>query len=435
MKIKLSGITLLFIAFISLTHTSFANPKKAAAELAQTAVSNDATESKLAISELREMGAGGLEAMFSAHAEAIKAFTANGDKTQNWLKLAAAIDSVSMQKDSYASQLYWFTDLERAKAEAKRTGKPILSLRLLGNLNEELSCANSRFFRTALYSNSEISSYLKTHYVLHWQSVRPAPRVTIDFGDGRKMETTLTGNSIHYILNSDGYVLDAIPGLYGPKVFLSLLQQAESFSRSLANAKTLPSQTPYYGNQLRRIDRAWNADLTKANVTLKRNENPAPVTPVALPAVPATIAANGAVSKMISESTLMPVFIMRDRFSELEKQTDLEQWKTLSKFRLDQVTLDAASRGVIQRKLSIKSAELDKLVKQFEENVALDTVRNEYLFHSKILRWLSEGSGNDLDKFNERVYAELFMTPHADPWLGLFTPETFNGIENSGISK
>jgi hypothetical protein len=51
--------------------------------------------------------------------------------------------------------------------------------------------------------------------------------VTIDFGDGRKLEQTLTGNSIHYVLDSDGRPIDAIPGLYSPQVFLENLKDAE----------------------------------------------------------------------------------------------------------------------------------------------------------------------------------------------------------------
>ena len=74
---------------------------------------------------------------------------------------AAALDAVGQQRDCYASQLYWFTDLEQAKAAAKASGKPILSLRLLGRLDEEFSCANSRFFRTALYANGEVSKVLR----------------------------------------------------------------------------------------------------------------------------------------------------------------------------------------------------------------------------------------------------------------------------------
>ncbi len=82
------------------------------------------------------------------------------------------------QRDCYASKLYWYTDLEQAKEKAKATGKPILSLRLLGKLDQDLSCANSRFFRVALYPNAEISKLLQDRYILHWKSVRPAPKVT-----------------------------------------------------------------------------------------------------------------------------------------------------------------------------------------------------------------------------------------------------------------
>jgi len=107
---------------------------------------------------------------------------------------------VAQQKNSYIAGLYWHTDLEEAKKASTAANKPILSLRLLGKLTDEFSCANSRFFRTVLYSNADVSEYLKEHYVLHWKSVRPVPKVTIDYGDGRKLERTLTGNSIHYVL-------------------------------------------------------------------------------------------------------------------------------------------------------------------------------------------------------------------------------------------
>src|SRR5207302_894835 len=115
----------------------------------------------------------------------------------------------------FTSRLYWYTDLDQAQAAAKASGKPILTLRLLGRLNEEFSCANSRFFRTVLYANAEVSQRLREHFILHWESVRPVPKVSIDFGDGRKLERTITGNSIHYILDCDGHIIDALPGLYG----------------------------------------------------------------------------------------------------------------------------------------------------------------------------------------------------------------------------
>ena len=140
-----------------------------------------------------------------------------------------AIDQIGGQRTCSVSRLYWHTDLEGAMLEAQRTGKPILSLRMLGKLTEEYSCANSRFFRTTLYSNQEISDSLREHYILHWQSVRPVPRVTIDFGDGRKLERTLTGNSAHYVLDSDGQPLDALPGLYSPQAFQAWLARLIDF--------------------------------------------------------------------------------------------------------------------------------------------------------------------------------------------------------------
>src|SRR6187397_894201 len=135
-------------------------------------------------------------------------------------ELRKSIDQVGRQRGCSVSRLYWYTDLDQAKAAAEKLGRPILSLRMLGKLTDEFSCANSRFFRTTLYANTEVARYLQQHFVLHWKSVRPVPKVTIDFGDGRKLERTLTGNSIHYVLDSQGHVIDALPGLYGPKVFL-----------------------------------------------------------------------------------------------------------------------------------------------------------------------------------------------------------------------
>jgi hypothetical protein len=89
--------------------------------------------------------------------------------------------------------LRWHESFDDARAEARRRGRPILSLRLLGRLDEELSCANSRFFRAMLYPDPTVQRVLENGFVLHWRSVRPVPVVTIDFGDGRSLVRTLTG--------------------------------------------------------------------------------------------------------------------------------------------------------------------------------------------------------------------------------------------------
>ena len=140
------------------------------------------------------------------------------------------------------ARLFWFTDLNAARAQAKREGKPILSLRLLGNLSDEYSCANSRLFRVLLYPNTQINRRLRDNFVLHWSSERPVPVATIDMGDGRVIKRTLTGNSAHYLLSADGQPLDVLAGLYAPAEFEKWLKNGADFARDwqAMNAEARP---------------------------------------------------------------------------------------------------------------------------------------------------------------------------------------------------
>ena len=132
---------------------------------------------------------------------------------------AAAIDREAAQKDAFKSGLFWYTDLSEAVTAAKANNKPILSLRLLGRLDEEMSCANSRFFRKTLYVDPAVIKVMKEQYILHWESVRPVPIITIDYGNGTKVSRTLTGNSIHYLLSPKGDLIDGLPGLIDAPTF------------------------------------------------------------------------------------------------------------------------------------------------------------------------------------------------------------------------
>ncbi len=87
--------------------------------------------------------------------------------------------------------------------------------------------------RTVLYANRLLSQFLQDNYVLLWSSERPVPKVTIDFGDGRTMERTITGNAVHYVLDGRGRPLDAIPGLYEPATFKEVLERARLLHTAL----------------------------------------------------------------------------------------------------------------------------------------------------------------------------------------------------------
>lgn len=381
---------------------------------------NPASRLTQEVGTLRKQGSKGLQTFLKAHASQL-----------HDPQVRAALDQLCQQRDCYASRLYWYTDLEQAKAAAQASGKPILSLRLLGKLDQDLSCANSRFFRVALYPNAEISQVLQDRFILHWQSVRPAPKITIDFGDGRKLERTITGNSIHYILDSSGRPIDAIPGLYAPKAFLQQLQQAEVVAQEyskISNGQRDRFLQRYHSDRLQAISTQWAADLAKLGIQTppqrSTSVNPSQIT--------AATAAPLAVSKMVVETPLLRTLQSASYRENLVKLTDEDGWNKIAQLYAADTKLDANSVSLIRSKS--KTQNLQGLVKNFETVMAIDTVRNEYMLHSQIHQWFVEGNQTqDVAILNEKVYAQLFLTPSSDPWLGLAPKDIFSAIENDGM--
>lgn len=415
--------------------------------LARLALSENSSESATAIKTLREMGPAGLRVMLEIYNDEIKRHasdaTSGRDTSPEWQRLTAALDAVSQQRDSYASGLYWYTDFEQAKRAAAASHKPILSLRLLGNLNEEFSCANSRFFRTVLYANSEVASILRERFILHWKSVRPAPRVTIDFGDGRKLERTLTGNSIHYVLDTEGRVVDALPGLYGPKAFLRGLAQAEDVVRQYAGKDEAQQAQIFYRYHRTRVNQTaadWSEDVQKsggrapstvlARVSARRqNPDAIEIAPVAM-------------TKAVVEVNILKA--MTTDAVELEAVMDEAAWARIAALHAQDARLDESSIALIRRHTPATTEnasgktggqdQLSRIVQKLEGNMALDTVRNEYVLRNRIHAWLANRAWNmTVDALNEKVYAELFLTPASDPWLGLYSPDAYTALENGGL--
>jgi hypothetical protein len=374
---------------------------------------------------LRKSGPTGLKTFLNQHPQILQESTT----TLPPEPFRRALDSLCRQRDCHASQLYWYTDLNQAKAIAKASGKPILSLRLLGQLDQELSCANSRFFRVALYPNAEISKILRDRFILHWESVRPAPKVTVDFGDGRRLERTVTGNSIHYILDASGQPIEAIPGLYGPQAFLKHLLAAETAAqtyRQSSNGEAFLRQ--YHRDRLTQLEQQWTSDLRALGVTI-------PLRPTASIAGPigAEFAAQRAMTKSVVEAPL--VSSLRN-LATLTEITDRAAWEKLAQRYRREAVLDNRSIHLIRAKKVDQgnNQAFQAVVQQFESSMALDTVRNEYLLHSQLHRWFTEGTViRSVTQLNDRVYAELFLTPNTDPWLGLAPKDVYSAIEKDGL--
>lgn len=387
----------------------------------------------------RARGPEGLDELLEIHQTLV-------DRDDDTASIESLITEVAAARDAHISGLFWFTDLDKAKAAAAKTNRPILSLRMMGNLTDEYSCANSRFFRTALYANQEISEYLKSNFVLHWKSVRPVPKVTIDFGDGRVLHRTLTGNSIHYILTADGRPVDALPGLYSPQLFRIYLERgAELVEMLRENEDEAGVVIRWLHDSLRRdLVSDWEARFGVAQTELaaraaEQGEQ------VSVEPVDAVDAAPLAVGKSFVEARLAEEVVMK-RLETLQQRTDTQMWEMMAESYRDGAILDEQSRAIVARHAGCACSgdgsdfemteELSKKIEQFEKAIALDTVRNEFLMHVKIHKWFADGETEvDLERLNDRVYDELFLTPSSDPWIGLVPEHIYTALEGEGIER
>lgn len=84
-----------------------------------------------------------------------------------------------------------------------------------------------------LFSSDEVAKYINDTFEPAWESVRPAPRVTIDFGNGQVVRRTLRGNIATYVCGPDGVVYDVLPGIYDPAEYRKQLEALKALASSL----------------------------------------------------------------------------------------------------------------------------------------------------------------------------------------------------------
>lgn len=370
---------------------------------------------------------GELKQLLSEHAARERA----GESAASLAALESHIDALAGAKDAAFSGLYWHRDLAEAKREAEARKLPILSLRLLGDLTCDRSCANSRFFRTALYANADLAGWLGANVILHWESVRPVPVIVIDMGDGRRIERTITGNSIHWLLLPDGSVVDGFPGLYGPQAFRQALEPAVRVAQNALAGPARERAGVLAGHHWTTRSRL-EAEAAKAGIWAE---------PVAARGrFPR--AGEGAQMAMGKSAVERP---MLDALGDTPAPED-PKWDRVTAMHLERCRLDARSKKLMARKSarSMRGAEEQaELAAQFERLMAKDTAQNELRLRPVILLWLSRGMGkglrgqgpqeDQLRALNRRVYAELFLTPEDDPWLGLAPRAEYAALEDAGL--
>ncbi|MCC6998949.1 MAG: hypothetical protein IT370_30330 [Deltaproteobacteria bacterium] len=309
--------------------------------------------------------------------------------------------------------LTWHSDLSAARADAARRARPILSLRLLGRLDEELSCANSRFFRATLYPAAEVAALLDARFTLHWQPLRPVPVVTIDFGDGRVLTRTLTGNSAHLVLDRHGRSVDVLPGLFDAGSFARLLAAAADLAQdtaALGGPTRAQRLARWHTSRAEAITRAWRADLVRiglppATIARTAPEDLAAITPWQ------RLAADYA-------HVALPDPDVRARLTDALRATPPSAGTRAT---------DAHSAGALApTKMMVERPLLDVLL-PLARTIAEDTLLSQFELHRRAHLHLATSTVSDPDALTDWVYRDLFQMPPEDPWLGL-RPDAFDAL-------
>lgn len=376
--------------------------------------------------------------------ELVQELRAGNYKTINWLyetywtsnlnyetyrsnkKFLKLFDNVCGQKDAVSSKLFWYSNVEEALAAAKKENKPVLCLQMLGNLREDFSCANSRFFRTLLYSNTKVSETLRDKYILCWESVIEVPKVTIEYPDGKKQIQTITGNSMQLVMNKDGEILDALPGLYGPEFFATWLQQ---FSGN-TNVKTLREK------QQQRIKELKNVELSaKLNsedwgniVEEEKIENTeAPIK--------ALKASEISVAKTVVEAPVYSkVFKVNKKFMKTSTKVNMSEFGFYEAYGFKNEGISAKTQELIMAKKKYNSQEILATMKTTSDNLSKESIRNDVKLHVTILEWLqNESISKNKKEFVTKVYKDIFLTPLNDKRMGLYDRSIYSATTDDGF--
>jgi hypothetical protein len=408
------------------------------------------------VTRLRAGGAAQLDALIAEYRE-----LPNRPKLEDaaW---RALIDEVAGQRDAHYGGLFWHTELSAALAEAQASGKPVLSLRMLGELTSEYSCANSRLFRTLLYADPELTAWLEHNFVLHWSSERPVPRVAIDFGDGRVVERTITGNSAHFVLDARGRTLDVIPGLWAAPSFRAALGESLALHGSLAHART---ERQWRAELAAHHEAAFRAAATRLTDELTRVRGQ----PQDLLAVQAWLAGSPAPRDRVPAVDAVPIAISKSKIEapilaaapgalggSASRVLPEASGKIGPRDDLERMIIGARMSGDVKlhaNSLAIIAAErpLDRLVSEDQLEGAMqamldalyvsirqDTGKNALELHPRVHAELAARARDrdalDFADVDAWVYASLFETPIEDAWLGLVDPTVYTGLGGGGLS-
>ena len=222
------------------------------------------------------------------------------------------------------------------------------------------------------------------------------------------IERTFTGNSAHYVLDAKGRVVDAIPGLVAPGAFVRALADARARRRTPSPASPTPTSASTSPSGRRRP------------CARRRRRGPPTFRPRGSRAP-----AGSAVGAGLSDEAWAAVARLHADDARLSRES----------VRVMETKTNAVSVMPIALAKGLVETPLARAVRRFSRSLAEDSVRNEYVHRRTVRARLAtdEGAALSVDALNDWVYAEVFLTPSSDPWLGLVPPEEYSALDGGGL--
>lgn len=258
-----------------------------------------------------------------------------------------------------------------------------------------------------LFSNPEVASFMNDSFVCTWESVRPVPRVDIDFGDGHRMTRTLNGNVITFLCAPDGKVFDVLPGLYSAEGYLAGLRRAVELYASLSSEGALADGVAAY--------HALAASGVERIAVMRGGR------------VEADAGEMRYASKAMVEEPLKVLMAGRldtpeARFGTgVPERRDFDDLRAMSKTKIElPIKLAISDKTiVVASKTAIEQPVKRALSDEAKGLLAMDTGINERLRSEQIHAMLASAPLPTPADLSTRIYEEVLHVAVTDPYLGL----------------
>lgn len=273
-----------------------------------------------------------------------------------------------------------------------------------------------------LFSRDNVAKFVNDNYEATWESVRPVPIIKIDFGNGNVITRTLHGNIATYVCQSDGSVIDVIPGIYAPDVYVQRLNELRllaGYVRALTPEKGAEFVKNYHADEgkakavalpARLLDVRKSVDIEGPVRAVVEATKPVPAPPAAQAAVRAAFPPNGAAP--MPPNGAAPVVVRRDvGKSRIERPVE----GIIAARMRAQLRTEEARAAAEKAATGLTSAEDLASWELLRE----DTQGNETVRRKQIHAMLAKLGSVKPAEITKALYKDVLHADLDDPYLGL----------------